>query len=104
MSARAEGRDDAFRASAYTGFAYLVTVALLILPYLFAGKEGYIGALAVTMAAAIVIIAAFNIYASVILDRPFKKNFFEMICLSLGVSAISFVVGIVVKQFLKIEL
>ena len=37
LAARSEGRDDAFKSCTYTGIAYLVTVVLLILPYLQAG-------------------------------------------------------------------
>ncbi|MDR3229945.1 MAG: hypothetical protein LBT65_00750 [Synergistaceae bacterium] len=86
------------RSSVYTGFAYLMTVALLTLPWLFAGRNGYMGALVATLCVAVTIIAVFNIYASIVLDRPFKKSFSEMTCLSLGVAAISFAVGIVVRQ------
>ena len=34
LSSKSEGREDAFKSATYTGIAYLVTVALLILPYL----------------------------------------------------------------------
>ena len=34
LAARSEGREDALKSCAYTGAAYLVTVVLLILPYL----------------------------------------------------------------------
>ena len=34
LAARSEGRSDAFKSCTYTGIAYLVTVVLLILPYL----------------------------------------------------------------------
>jgi len=46
----------------------------------------------------------FNVCASIVLDRPFKKSFFEMTCLSLNVAAISFVVGIIARQAPGIEL
>lgn len=104
LSARAEGQKNALKASIYTGFAYLLTVFLLILPYLFMGKESYMAALGITLTIAIGIIAIFNGYASVVLDRPFRRGFLEMSGLSLGVAAISFVIGILVKQLLGIEL
>lgn len=104
LSARADGRKDALKSSVYTGFAYLLTVFLLILPYLFAGENSYMQALAITLCTAIGIIAVFNGYSAVVLDRSFKKGFLEMSALSLGVAAISFVVGLVVKQFLGIDL
>ena len=35
LSARSEGRKDAFKSCLYTGIAYIITVILLILPYLY---------------------------------------------------------------------
>lgn len=37
LSSKSESRPDAFKSATYTGIAYLVTVALLILPYLLLG-------------------------------------------------------------------
>ena len=34
LSARAEGRSDALKSCTYTGIAYVITVGLLVLPYL----------------------------------------------------------------------
>ncbi len=104
LSARADGRRDALKSSVYTGVAYLLTVALLILPYLLFPEDAYLAALGVTMAAAIGIIAVFNGYVAVVLDRSFKKGFLEMSVLSIGVAVISFVIGIVVKRVLGIDL
>ena len=104
MSARADGRADALKSSIYTGFAYLITVLLLIFPYLVLGKDSYMAALFFTMSIAIGIIAIFNGYVSVVLDRSFKRGFLEMSGLSLGVASISFVIGIIVKRVLGIDL
>lgn len=104
MSAHADGRSDALKSAVYTGVAYLITVILLIAPYLLFGKDVYMRALVVTLTTAIGIIAIFNGYASVVLNRPFKKGFFEMSALSLGVAGISFIIGILVKNILGINL
>ena len=45
LAARSEGRDDALKSCSYTGTAYLITVILLIAPYLLFGSGGYIPAL-----------------------------------------------------------
>ncbi len=90
------------RASIYTGGAYVITVLLLILPYLI--FSNYYLCLACTLAGAIVIIAAFNYYISVAKDEPFKRRFFEMAGLSLGVAAISFLIGFLMRAFLGIEI
>jgi VIT1/CCC1 family predicted Fe2+/Mn2+ transporter len=89
------------RASIYTGAAYIVTVLILILPYLILGN--FYVCLGCTLAAAVLIIAFFNYYASVAQDVPFKSRFLEMAGLSLGVAALSFLVGFVLRSFLGIE-
>jgi len=79
------------RAAIYTGIAYVVTVALLILPFLLL-HNAYI-ALAISVTTSVAIIALFNFYISVAKDVPFGKRFFEMAGLSLSVAAFSFLVG-----------
>jgi VIT1/CCC1 family predicted Fe2+/Mn2+ transporter len=89
------------RAAVYTGIAYIITVTLLILPYLLIAN--YYVDLAITLSTAVLIIAAFNYYISVARDEPFRARFFEMAGLSLGVAALSFVIGYLVRQLLGIE-
>ena len=45
LAAKSEGRTDALKSCSYTGIAYLITVALLILPYLLFDNSGYMYAL-----------------------------------------------------------
>lgn len=61
-------------------------------------------ALACTLAAAVVIITFFNYYIAVAKDVPFKRRFFEMTGLSLGVAALSLVVGFIIRTFLGIDI
>ena len=89
------------RAAIYTGIAYIVTVALLVLPYLL--FENYILDLAITLIIAVVIIAVFNYYISVAKGESFRARFAEMAGLSLGVAVISFVIGYFIRQWLGIE-
>jgi VIT1/CCC1 family predicted Fe2+/Mn2+ transporter len=89
------------RAAVYTGIAYVVTVMLLILPYLL--FENYYLDLAITLATAVLIIAAFNYYISVAKGEPFRRRFLEMASLSLGVAAISFVIGYLIRILLGVE-
>jgi VIT1/CCC1 family predicted Fe2+/Mn2+ transporter len=89
------------RASIYTGGAYILTVFVLILPYLVLGN--FYVCLACTVAAAVLIIAFFNYYTSVAQDVPFKRRFVEMTGLSLGVAALSFLVGFLLRSCLGIE-
>jgi len=89
------------RASIYTGGAYLVTVLLLILPYLF--LRNYYLCLGCTLAGAVLIIAFFNYYISVAKEEPFRRRFLEMTGLSLSVAALSFLIGFLMRTFLGID-
>lgn len=104
LSARSEGRDDAMKSCMYTGIAYLVTVVLLIAPYLIFRSEMYITALVCMLITVILIIAGFTYYISVAKDEKFKPRFLEMSLISIGVAIISFGVGILAKKFLGIDL
>lgn len=104
LSAKSEGRDDALKSCTYTGFAYVVTVALLIAPYLIFDSAHFMWALVSMLIIVVMIIAGFNYYISVAQGLNFKKRFAEMSAISLGVAFLSFIVGILVKQFLGIDL
>ncbi len=104
LSARSEGRNDAMKSCMYTGIAYLVTVVLLIAPYLIFSNEMYIAALVCMLVTVILIIAGFTYYISVAKDEKFKPRFLEMSLISIGVAIISFGVGILAKKFLGIDL
>jgi len=96
-----ETTKNPLRASIYTGIAYLVTVFVLILPYLL--LQNFYLCLACTLVAAILIIAFFNYYVSVAKDVPFRRRFWEMTGLSLGVAALSFAIGFLVRAFLDVD-
>jgi VIT1/CCC1 family predicted Fe2+/Mn2+ transporter len=91
-----ETEKNPIRAAIYTGIAYIVTVALLILPFLIL-HNAYI-ALAISVTTSVAIIALFNFYISVAKDLPFGKRFVEMAGLSLGVATFSFLVGYVLSN------
>ncbi len=89
-------------AALYTGGAYMVTVIILILPFLLMTKA--LSAYAVTLAAAIVIIVLFTFYTAIAMDLPFWRRFIEMAAISLGIAAISFGIGILVRTFLNVQI
>jgi len=97
-----ETTKDPVRASIYTGIAYIVTVALLVLPYLL--FQNYILDLVITLTTAVLIIAVFNYYISVAKGESFKERFLEMAGLSLGVATFSFVIGYFIRQWLGIDI
>ena len=104
LAARSEGRSDALKSCTYTGVAYLLTVIALIAPYLLLPSDQYMAALICMLAVVILIIAGFTYYTSVAQDQPFKSRFLEMAVISVSVAVVSFVVGILAKQFLGVDL
>ena len=104
LSAKSEGRSDALKSCTYTGIAYLVTVVLLIAPYLIFGNAQYMLALACMLVIVILIIAGFTYYTSVAQDQPVKSRFIEMATISISVAVLSFLVGKVAKIFLGVDL
>ena len=104
LAAKSEGRTDAFKSCTYTGIAYLITVALLILPYLLLGNSQYMTALVSMLVVVILIIAGFTYYVSVAQGEKFKPRFLEMSIISISVAVVSFFVGIAAKHFLGVGL
>lgn len=90
------------RAAIYTGVAYIITVTLLILPYLL--FQNYYLDLAIALTTAVLIIAVFNYYISVAKGESFRERFIEMAGLSLSVAAFSFVIGYFIRTWLGIEI
>ena len=104
LAARSEGREDALKSCTYTGIAYLITVILLILPYLIFSNEQFLLALICMLIIVVLIIAGFTYYTSVAQDQPFKSRFLEMAIISITVAVVSFFVGVLAKRFLGVDL
>ncbi len=104
LSVKAEHGKSAkhpIKASVYTGIAYVFTVFFLILPFLVC-TSSYV-ALIWTMINAVAIIGIFTFYISVAKDLSFKIRFLEMAGLSFAVAGITFLIGIVIRHFLHID-
>ncbi len=102
LSTKAEkGPKEPVRAALYTGGAYLLTVFILILPYLFLAN--YYISLGISLVSAVLIIAAFNYYISVAKDLNFKRQFLEMTIVSMGVAAFSFLIGFVLRTYWGVD-
>lgn len=103
LSTRSEDSGkNPLKASIYTGVAYILTVAILILPYLI--LENYYLCLALSLVSAVLIIAIFNYYISVAKDEPFRRRFAEMATISLGVATFSFIIGFFIRSALGVEI
>ncbi len=102
LSATHEHKKNAGKAAGYTATAYVVTVMVLILPFLLL-SDAFVS-LVITIFLAILIIAVFNYYVAVAKDFSFKKRFIEMASISLGVAGISFLIGVLIKSTLGVGL
>ncbi|MDR1782017.1 MAG: VIT1/CCC1 family protein [Bacilli bacterium] len=103
LAKKADGDADAIKSSIYTGIAYLITVILLVLPYLLLPNNFYIIAFIIMLVIVMLIIAAFNYYQAIVKEIEFKRPFLEMLLISFGVAAISFVIGILAKALFGIS-
>ena len=93
---------DPIKAALYTGATYIVTVALLILPFLLVTSP--YTALVFTLAGAVAVIFIFTFYISVAKDLLFWKRFAEMAAISLGIAGISFVIGLLIRVLLNVNI
>ena len=94
------------KAALFTGSAYIITVFLLVTPYLLLtdnseiifGLEPHIQALIITFINGLLIIALFNFYVSVAQDKSFNRRFVEMVIILLIVTIISFLIGLILRE------
>lgn len=93
---------SAIKSSIYTGFAYIITVIFLVLPYFL--FSSYFMSLGITLLVAVAIIFLFNYYISVASGQSFRKRFFEMAAISLGVATISFLIGFLVRKYFGVDI
>jgi VIT1/CCC1 family predicted Fe2+/Mn2+ transporter len=88
------------KAAIYTGITYLMTVTLLLLPFI-AIESPYI-ALPFTLATALIIIFGFTFYLSVAEGLNFWRRFMEMALISLGIAILSFIIGLGARLVLHV--
>ena len=102
LSQKSEGGSkDPFKASLYTGVTYLITVMLLVFPY-FAFGNIYVS-LSVSSLSAFLIIVLFTFFVSVTKDQSFKRRLVEMVAVTLGVAAVSFAIGLALRELSGVE-
>jgi VIT1/CCC1 family predicted Fe2+/Mn2+ transporter len=104
LSTRTEGdyTKHPAKAALYTGAAYVLTVALLITPFIVLHNPFL--SLGLSLGFALLVILIFMFYVSVAKELPFAKRFFEMAGLSLTVAAVSFAIGYFVKSLFNVEI
>ncbi len=101
LSRRSEGVGNPIKGALYTGTAYIITVILMVLPFMTL-PDPYV-ALASMLSIAIVIIGIFSFFVSVVKDQSFKRMFLEMLAISLGVALVSFAVGWIARVAFGVE-
>ncbi len=94
-------RKSPIYAAIFTGIAYIITVLLLILPFLLLDKV--VLSLAISLLLSVGIVALFNAYLSIAKDRPFWRYFSEMTLIIFGVSAFTFLLGWVVHTYWGVD-
>jgi VIT1/CCC1 family predicted Fe2+/Mn2+ transporter len=92
---------DPLKSAIYTGVAYLVTVVVLIAPYFV--LDNVFSALAAMLGSSVVIIAGYTFYISVAKQVAFVPRFAKMAAISMGVAAISFAIGWLLKRLIGID-
>jgi len=96
------GEGHPLKAAVYTGIAYMITVALLLLPYTVFSSP--YAALACCLFNAACVICLFTFFVSVVRREPFKPQFLEMLGISFGVAAVSFFIGWAAKTWMGIDM
>lgn len=104
LSAKSDNDPQAVKSCAYTGVMYMITVALMSLPYLLFPENATMPALIALLITVTLIILIFNYYISVAKNYNFRKRFLEMFVISGSVAVISFLVGLVIKAWLGIDI
>jgi len=96
LSRRSEGIGDPSKGALYTGIAYIITVILMIAPFLIF-PDPYIALLSM-LGVAIIVIGLFSSFVAVVKDQSTKRMFLEMLLISLGVAIVSFLVGWIARM------
>ncbi len=101
QKSEAEEGKNPMRAAIYTGIAYIIVVVMLVLPY-FLIPNPYISFIS-ALSAVVIVIGAFTYFVAVVKEQKFSSLFLEMFLLSMGVMIVAFVVGLLARKFLGIE-
>ncbi len=104
LAEKAEHKPHPLKSAVWCGVSYLITVAILVAPYLILDEDMYLLAFGIMLVSCVVIIFAFNFYISVAQKQPLWSRFGQMAAISLGVAAISFVIGLLAKSILGVDL
>lgn len=91
-------------AALVTGVTYLGTVVLLITPYFLPLGDNVFLAFGLSLGLALFIIFFYTFYITTARGLSFWQRFGEMVIISFGIAALSFGVGLLLKNFLGLEI
>ncbi|MDK2372394.1 MAG: VIT1/CCC1 transporter family protein [Candidatus Korarchaeota archaeon] len=102
LSRKSEGLGNPMKGAFYTGIAYILTVILMITPFL-SLTNPYI-ALLLMLGLTVIIVGLFSFYVAVVKDQSALRMFLEMLAISFGVAVVSFLVGWIARAALGVEI
>ncbi len=79
----------------YTGVSYFVTAVILATPYFLTSDMVY--ALSVSLTLAVLILAVTTYYSSIITEKPFTKDFLEILAIMFAVTLVLYLFGYAVR-------
>lgn len=79
----------------YTGVSYFVSAVFLAMPYFLTSSMVY--ALSVSLGLAVVMLALTTYYSTVIGNKPFTKDFLEILAILLGATVVLYLFGYAVR-------
>jgi len=101
LSTKSEGGKNPVKAAIITGSTYVLAVFFLILPYFL--FKSYTVSFTFTLIFVLLLVVFFTFYISVAQEIDFKRRFLEMFFIIISVSAITFIIGLLVRIFLNLE-
>lgn len=93
LAARSQGHGSGMKAALYTGLGFFLTTLLLVIPYFALPSEAFTAAFICMAVIAVIIIALFNYYVSVVNNFNFKARFFQMLAISTVIGAVVYLVA-----------
>lgn len=102
LSTKSESESkNPIKASIITGITYISAVFFLVLPYFI--FKNYVISFISTLIFALFLVLFFTFYISIAQEIEFKKRFLEMSFIIISVSLITFIIGLLIKRILGIE-
>jgi vacuolar iron transporter family protein len=102
LSKKADKAKKPYHAAMNTGLTYLITVFILVIPFLLFTNQYF--ALFTSIVLVALVVFCFTFVLSIAKDINFKKRFFEMLAICLIIASISFIISYIIKGLFNINL